>query len=565
MIDRRTLLYILLAVIGFLLWNQWQLEHAPAQAPTVAEASTPGASLPSSSANTNLPPASALAASQKSGGATESNSSAGQASTLHGDLISVNTDTLKLVIDTKGGNIIKASLPDYPESVNKPDLPVKLFSDTRDSLYIAQSGLMGANGPDTVNGQAVYHADKKEYELPAGQNTLTVDLKWKDASGLSVIKRFVLTRGKYDLSVEYVIDNQGSKDWHGSLYAQIQRAKTEQGGMFGLRTYTGAAISSDQVPYEKISYKAMSKNNLSRNITGGWVAMQEQYFLSAWIPNIKAENHYFSRVHDKDIYTIGFVGPELNVPAGTQSSTNAKLYVGPELHEDLDKLAPNLSKTIDFGWLFFISEPIYWLLAQINNFIGNWGWSIVLITLIIKLLFYRLSASSYRSMAKMRNLQPRLNTLKERYGDDRQKMSQAMMDLYRKEKVNPLGGCLPMLIQMPFFIALYYVLIESVHLRQAPWILWVKDLSAPDPFYILPGLMMLSMLLQTKLSPAPPDRTQAMMMYIMPIAFSVFFATFPAGLVLYWFVNILFSIAQQAYCMNKYSGNGNKLKKIGNK
>lgn len=563
MIDRRTLLYILLAVIGFLLWNQWQIEHAPTPAPTVAEAAMPGAAGSVGASNTSLPPASALAATQKSAGTASSSATSSQASTAHGELITVNTDTLKLIIDTKGGNIIKASLPDYPEAVDKPSVPVQIFSDNVDTLYIAQSGLMGANGPDTTNGQAVYHADKKVFDLPEGQNTLTVDLKWSDATGLSVTKRFILNRGQYDLTVEYLISNQDGKDWRGNLYAQIQRAQTEQGGMFGLRTYTGAAISSDQTPYEKISYKSMSKNNLSRNITGGWVAMQEQYFLSAWIPYSKAQNHYFSRVHDNNIYTIGFVGPELDVPAGTKTSTSAKLYVGPELHEDLDKLAPNLSKTIDFGWLFFISEPIYWLLSQINKFVGNWGWSIVLITIFIKLLFYRLSASSYRSMAKMRDLQPRLNALKERFGDDRQKMSQAMMDLYRKEKVNPLGGCLPMLIQMPFFIALYYVLIESVHLRQAPWILWVKDLSAPDPFYILPGLMMLSMLLQTRLSPTPPDRTQAMMMYIMPIAFSVFFATFPAGLVLYWFVNIVFSIAQQAYCMNKFSGS--KLKKLNKK
>ncbi len=560
MIDRRTLLYILLAVIGFLLWNQWQMEHAPAPAPTTTEAAAPGAP---ATTNTNLPPTSAMAASQKNPAVIGSGTATTQSSAEHGELISVNTDTLKLIIDTKGGNIVKASLPAYPEAVNKPDVPVQLFSDNSDTLYIAQSGLMGVNGPDTTNGQAIYHADKKVFDLPAGQNTLTVDLKWHDATGLAVTKRFILTRGQYDLNVEYLIDNKGSEDWRGSLYAQIQRAQTEQGGMFGLRTYTGAAISSDQIPYEKISYKSMSKNNLSRSITGGWVAMQEQYFLSAWIPYSKAQNHYFSRVHDKNIYTIGFVGPELDVPAGTQSSANAKLYVGPELHEDLDKLAPNLSKTIDFGWLFFISEPIYWLLAQINKFVGNWGWSIVLITIFIKLVFYRLSASSYRSMAKMRNLQPRLNALKERFGDDRQKMSQAMMDLYRKEKVNPLGGCLPMLIQMPFFIALYYVLIESVHLRHAPWMLWVKDLSAPDPLYILPGLMMLSMLMQTRLSPAPPDRTQAMMMYIMPVAFSVFFATFPAGLVLYWFVNILFSIAQQAYCMNKFSDN--KVKKLSKK
>jgi YidC/Oxa1 family membrane protein insertase len=564
MIDKRTLLYIALAFIGFLLWNQWQTEHAPVveQKSSIEAAATPASGAPNTTPSTDLPPEAAVAA-QQGGNAAGAAPSVVQATATHGDLVTISSDTLKLVIDTKGGNILKASLPKYPEKVDSPDVPVQIFSDSPENLYIAQSGLMGPMGPDTAKGQVNYHADKKLYELPAGQDTLAVDLKWHDASGLSVIKRFTLTRGHYDLQVEYLVDNQGGEDWHGSLYAQIQRLKGPDGGMFGLRTFTGAAISSEQTPYEKISYKAMSKNNLSRAITGGWVAMQEQYFVSAWIPYSKAHNHFFSRVHDKDIYTIGFVGPEMDVPAGTQATTNVQLYVGPELQEDLEKLAPHLGKTIDFGWLFFLSQPIYWLLAKINSVVGNWGWSIVLITLIIKLLFYPMSATSYRSMAKMRNLQPKMNALKERFGEDRQKMSQAMMELYRKEKVNPLGGCLPMLIQMPFFIALYYVLIESVHLRHAPWILWVKDLSAPDPFYILPGLMMLSMLMQTRLSPTPPDRTQAIMMYVMPLAFSVFFATFPAGLVLYWFVNILFSIAQQAYIMKTFSGT--KVKKIGKK
>lgn len=548
MIDKRTLLYIGLAVLGFLLWNQWQIEHAPA-AEVTAAASQVAPETPAAS-NSDLPPASAVAAQQ--GQTTKPHADTSKAP--QGSLIRISTDTLNLVISTKGGNIVKASLPKYPQKVDKPDEPVRIFNDSRDDLYTAQSGLMGPDGPDTSNGQVIYTVANKNYELPVGQNTLNVDLKWTNKQGLSVIKRFVFTRGKYDFNIQYIVDNQGKKDWQGSLYAQIQRIQMPDGGMFGLHTYTGAAISSEQTPYEKITYKAMKKKNLSRTITGGWVAMQQQYFVSAWIPNAQAKNYFFSRVHDGDIYTIGYVAPQITVPVGAEASTSTKLYVGPELQEELDKLAPHLGKTIDFGWLFFISQPIYWVLAKINLLVGNWGWSIVLITLLIKLIFYPLSASSYRSMAKMRDLQPRMNALKERFGEDRQKLSQAMMDLYRTEKVNPLGGCLPMLIQMPFFIALYYVLIESVHLRQAPWILWVKDLSAPDPFYILPGLMMLSMVLQTRLSPTPPDRTQAIMMYVMPVAFAAFFATFPAGLVLYWFVNILFSILQQAYIMQKFSG-----------
>ncbi len=563
MIDKRMFLYILLGLIGFLLWNQWQTEHAPVPAPVVNEANAASPNVPTqvpSTASTNLPPE-AIVAAQQSGHATGTATNSAKDS-LTSEFIVVSTDTLTLVIDSRGGNVLKAALPRYPEAVATPDVPEQIFSNDPEKLYLAQSGLMGSDGPDTSKGQVLYHTDSARYKLPSDQDSLVVDFKWNDNKGLSVIKRFTFKRNHYDFDVEYLIDNQSSTDWHGSLYAQIQRIKGSDGGMFGLHTYTGAAISSEQTPYEKITYKAMSKNNLSRPITGGWVSMQQQYFVSAWIPDSKAHNHYFSRVHDNDIYTIGFVGPELNVPAGTTATTNAKMYVGPEMQEELDKLAPHLGKTIDFGWLFFLSQPIYWLLAKINSVVGNWGWSIVLITLIIKLLFYKLSESSYRSMAKMRDLQPRMTAMKERYGDDKQKMSQAMMELYRKEKVNPLGGCLPMLIQMPFFLALYYVLIESVHLRHAPWMLWVHDLSAPDPLYILPGLMMLAMLMQTRLSPTPPDRAQAIMMYVMPLGFSVFFATFPAGLVLYWFVNILFSIMQQAYIMQKFSGKKTKTTKV---
>lgn len=558
MIDKRTFLYILLAVIGYMLWNQWQLQHAPAPVVQEKSVAAPNASKAAAeSTSTTLPPTAIVAAQQGEHVAGTSPSTA-QAPSQDGEHIVVTTDTLKLVIDTKGGNVLKAALPKYPEKVSTPDVPVQLFSNAPDKLYLAQSGLMGAEGPDTSKGQVTYSSDKARYELGGDQDTLTVDFKWHNDEGLSVIKRFIFKRDHYDFDVEYLVDNQSDADWQGSLYAQIQRLKVSDGGMFGLHTYTGAAISSDQTPYEKITFKAMSKHDLSKPIIGGWVSMQEQYFISAWIPDSKAHNHYFSRVHDNEIFTIGFVGPELKVPAGTKATSTTKMYVGPELQEELDKLAPHLGKTIDFGWLFFLSQPIYWLLSQINNVVGNWGWSIVLITLIIKLLFYKLSETSYRSMAKMRDLQPRISAMKERFGEDRQKMSQAMMELYRKEKVNPLGGCLPMLIQMPFFIALYYVLIESVHLRHAPWMFWVHDLSAPDPLYILPGLMMLAMLVQTRLSPTPPDRAQAIMMYVMPLAFSVFFATFPAGLVLYWFVNILFSIAQQAYIMQKFSGKKTK-------
>jgi len=313
----------------------------------------------------------------------------------------------------------------------------------------------------------------------------------------------------------------------------------------------GGAITSPDKAYQKISFSDMLDGNLSKNVKGGWAVMQQHYFLSAWIPNKQKTNHYYTSVSQNGIYTIGFVGPRLKIAPGDKLSTKTTFYAGPQLSDRLQAIAPNLDLTVDYGWLWFISIAIFWLMKKIYLLIGNWGWSIVLVTIAIKALFYKLSATSYRSMAKMRRLAPKIKALKERVGNDKQKMSQATMELYKKEKVNPFGGCLPILIQIPFFIALYYVLIESVELRQAPFIFWIHDLSIKDPFYVLPVLMGISMFIQQKLSPAPPDPIQAKMMMLLPVVFTVFFLNFPAGLVLYWFVNNTLSILQQWYVMRK--------------
>jgi len=294
----------------------------------------------------------------------------------------------------------------------------------------------------------------------------------------------------------------------------------------------------------------MDKANVSRAVKGGWLAFQQRYFLGAWVPNQHQAQHYYSRVNG-DIYTLGFVGPQLKVASGDQLRTRTTLYAGPEMADRLAVVAPHLDLTVDYGWLWALSVSIFWIMKHIYNFFGNWGIAIILVTLLIKLIFYKLSEKSYRSMAKMRKLSPQLQTLKERYGDDRQRMSQATMELYRREKVNPLGGCLPMLIQIPFFFALYYVLIESVELRQAPFMLWIQDLSAKDPYYILPLLMGASMYFQQKLNPAPPDPIQARMMNLMPVMFTALFLTFPSGLVLYWLTNNCLSILQQWYIMRR--------------
>lgn len=554
---RRTALYLFLAGILFLLWTAWQKDYPPmpvsntVQATPIVETNQSG-----------VPPQSAITEQGASKTTVISQNK------KESKKIEIKTDVLDVLIDTQGGDFIRASLPGYPASLNNKNEPVVLFSDSPTDTYVAESGLLGEQGPDTPKGQAIYSAEKDHYVLAPDQQTLQVQLQWRNEQGLIVTKIFTFTRGKYDVNVGYQIDNKAKAPWIGYVYAQLKRHKPQiSTSIFDLHTFDGAAISSSETPYEKISYDQLAKTNVDRNIKGGWLAFQQRYFLSAWIPNQDTINHYYSQVDSSQtqMYTIGYVGPKLSVPPGSVLSTSTTLYAGPEIAENLKSLAPHLDLTIDYGWLWIISVAIFWVMKQIHNFVGNWGVSIILVTLLIKLIFYKLSETSYRSMAKMRKLAPKLEAIKQRYGDDRQKMSQETMGLYRKEKVNPLGGCLPMIVQIPFFFALYYVLIESVQLRHAPFIFWIHDLSSKDPFYILPILMGISMFLQQKLNPPPPDPMQAKMFMLMPIIFTVFFLAFPAGLVLYWLTNNVISILQQWYIMRKYDENVIKKKLIKSK
>jgi YidC/Oxa1 family membrane protein insertase len=537
---RRIVLYAALAFVVLSLWNAWEREYPPVSATTVAA---------SSDTSTNVPPAAITSAQAATAATAKVNVPSAPSK---GSLVNVHTDVLDVVIDTQGGNIVQVSLPKYPESQQQPYVPVQLLNNDPNHLYIAQSGLIGANGPDTEQGQVPYKAEKTNYSLDTS-NDLIVNLTWQNAQGLQVVKSFTFKRGQYDVGVNYHLINKSAQPWSGQFYSQLQQKPGEiSSSIFSLHTYTGGALSSAQEPYEKISFAKMDKNNIDRSIQGGWLAMQQRYFLSTWLPNQQQTNHYYSRVDANKVYTLGLVGPLLNVPAGGEVNTGATFYAGPEIADTLKTLAPHLDLTIDYGWLWPISLAIFWIMKHIFNVVGNWGWAIVLVTLLIKLAFYKLSETSYRSMAKMRNLAPRMQALKERYGDDKQKLSQSTMELYRKEKVNPLGGCLPMIIQIPFFIALYYVLIESVQLRQAPFIFWIHDLSIKDPYYVLPILMGLSMFVQQKLNPAPPDPVQAKVMMLLPVIFTVFFLAFPAGLVLYWLVNNCLSVLQQWYILRRF-------------
>jgi YidC/Oxa1 family membrane protein insertase len=531
--NRRLILYILLAFVVFSLWSAWQKDYGPkpiTEQPTAkADQAVPTLAKPKTTITVAKIPAKRI--------------------------IHARTDVLDVAIDTLGGNVISAKLLKYPADLKTPAIPIQILTPKPDELYIAQSGLIGVLNHKPLQ----YTAAQKKYILSPDQKELQVKLSGRNGRGLLITKTFKFTQGSYAIDVNYQINNQSGKNWSGQFYTQIKRKKpAAKGGMFILHTFTGAAISSPEKPYEKLSYAKLDKEELARDISGGWLAMQQRYFLSAWIPDQNKTHHYYSHVDD-DVYTIGMTNG-IDVAAGKQNNFGAKFYVGPEIQKNLAPLANHLDLTIDYGWLWIISVAMFWLLQHIYNFVGNWGWAIVILTILIKLVFYKFSEKSYISMAKMRTLAPKIKALKERYGDDKQKMSQATMELYKKEKINPLGGCLPQLIQIPFFIALYYVLIEAVQLRQAPFIFWIHDLAVRDPYFILPVLMGICMFLTQKLTPMSPDPSQQKMMMFMPVIFTVLFASFPAGLVLYWLVNYLVSGLQQWYIIRKYERQQKKVR-----
>ncbi|MFZ2315810.1 MAG: membrane protein insertase YidC [Gammaproteobacteria bacterium] len=540
----RIALYAALAGVVFFLYQAWQKEHPPVVATSAAF--TQAETIPVGHAPTNQPlpqPSAAIQAEATAVAKTVPQT---------GQLISVKTDLLDIQIDTRGGDIVQAKLLQYPESLGS-SAPFLLLNDDPKTRYIAESGLLSKQGPDTAAEQASYTATQTAYALIPGQQSLTVDLTWKK-DGVTVIKTFTFNRQSYEVNVGYVVDNQSNKPWEGQLYTQLLRKDVPQpsnGGVVNLTTYFGAAISSSQKPFDKITFKQMQEKNLNQVSANGWAAMIQHYFVSAWIPPKATQSNYYSRVNEDGLFTIGMIGPQLVAAPGTKVVTDAKLYAGPAIASLLEKAAPGLKLTIDYGWFWFISDIIFWMMQHIYDVVGNWGWSIVLVTVVIKLLFFQLSAKSFRSMSAMKKLQPKIEALRERYKDNKQQLTQATLDLYRQAKVNPMSGCLPILIQIPVFIALYWVLVESVQLRQAPFILWIHDLSQQDPYYILPLLMGISMFIQQKLNPPPADPMQAKVMMLMPVVFTVLFANFPAGLMLYWFVNNTLSVLQQWFIMNR--------------
>ena len=463
------------------------------------------------------------------------------------ETFNLSTDALDLVVSADGGDVVSASLPKFPVRLDTPDQPFRLLENNNLRRYVAQSGLIGPDGIDASGNRARY-ASQGVTNNDDGSHTLTLAWTGNDSLGMQVYKRFTAHDDRYDVDVSFDIRNGGSSVASVTSFAQLKRDNTQapDGNTgFGVSPYLGAALTQPDERYTKLSFSDLSDEPFSKRLPAGWVAILQHYFVSAWIPSQQTSHDYFASQLSNGDNVIGYKNQNVDIAPGSAATITQTLYVGPKDQVALAALAENLDLVIDYGWLWWLAQPLFWLLTLIQQFVINWGLAIIALTIVIKLIFFRLSAASYKSMAKMRTVQPKIQSIRDQYADDKAKQQQAMMELWKKEKINPMGGCLPMLIQMPVFIALYWVLLESVELRHAPFILWIEDLSAMDPYFVLPILMGISMWLMQRLNPAPPDPMQAKIMMYMPIAFTFLMMRFPAGLVLYWLCNNLLSFAQQ--------------------
>lgn len=554
----RLLLVVALGLILMMLWEAWLRESQPPQPAPVATNPTqtpdPGVVPPG-----DIPPAPVSVAPPVAGTVTVPQPVV--AALPQGQRIIVTTDVLRVEIDTQGGDLRVAELIRYPISSKTPEKPIRLFNDSGEQIYFTQDGLIGT-GDNYPNHKTRYKAERQLYTLDEGQDQVEVRLHWTASNGVLYTKVFRFHRDQYVIDIEYQIENTSTVPWQGYFYGQYLRADFSTGESFGLMnavpSYIGGAIYTPEEKFDKLSFDDMTDANLNREVSNGWIAMLQHYFVSAWLPPQQSKQVFYSRVLDGPRYNLGFKSAQpLEIAAGGRGTLGAKLFIGPKEQSRLEKIAEGLVLSVDYGWLTPISAPLFWVLQAVHKMVNNWGWSIIILTLMIKLVFYPLSATSYKSMAKMRKITPRMKSLKERYGDDKKGFQQAMMEMYKKEKINPMGGCLPIIIQIPVFIALYWVLLESVELRQAPFALWIQDLSSKDPYYVLPVLMGISMFLQQWLSPAPTmDPLQRKMMMSLPAIFTIFFLFFPAGLVLYWLVNNVLSISQQWYITHKMEAKG---------
>ena len=557
----RPVLIIGLVFLGYMIWVQWQKDYGPAPKPAATQTQSPSdtASVPSMAEErvadaVDLPTPSDLGTSRPEGKISENLEEVRDKR----QLVSVKTDVLEVQIDPVGGTLVSAILLDYPIKQKEPENLVNLLAASGDRMFIAQSGLLSRQ--QAPNHTSTYRSEKPSYELSDGTDEIIVPLTWVSDDGVEVTKAYVFRRGSYEIDVLHDVDNRSGSDWTGSRYDQLQRSvpgDEESAGFTNPSRYSfeGIGFYNPEDKFEKIDFDDVADEPYKKTSRGGWLAMIQHYFFAAWIPPAEDEVTYTTQAitgNGWPRYVARNVSPARLVASGDSTQFSSRLYIGPKLQDEIPDVASGLEYTVNYGIFTVFSKPLYWLLAKIHSVVGNWGWAIVILTILIKAAFFKLTEAQYRSTARMRKLQPRIEQLKERYGDDRQRMSQAMMEMYKKEKVNPLGGCLPILVQIPIFIALYWVLLESVELRQAPFILWIDNLSVRDPYFILPLLNAAFMFATQRLTPmVGMDPLQQKMMTMMPVVFSIMFAFFPAGLVLYWATNAGLSLAQQYYITRK--------------
>ncbi|PAT40067.1 membrane protein insertase YidC [Vandammella animalimorsus] len=543
---RRSILWVIFAFSLILLWDRWQLHNGrsafffPQPAATTASAPVAASdAVPGTTTGAQTPQAS-TALIQTGQPPIEAPSAAPAAAA---ERIEVSTDVLRLSFSTEGGSLNRVELLDYENDAR--DGQVVLLDESNTRAYVAQTGLIGGDFP---NHKTIMRLADGPRSLADGQDSLQLRFESPVQGGVQLVKTWTLQRGQYAIAVRHEVLNHGQAAVAPQLYEQLVRdGGTIDGGVMFTGTYTGPAIYTDEEKFQKVEFKDIDKGNtkFQKTSASGYAAMVQHYFAAAWIPPAGLQREYFVRKPGNGLYAVGAIAPFSSIAPGASQTLDSTFYAGPQIERELQEISPGLELVKDYGMVKALAKPLYWLLDRLHDLLGNWGWAIVALVFLLKIAFYWLNARAYASMAKMKAINPRIMQMRERYKDNPQQMQQEMIRIYREEKVNPLGGCLPILIQMPFFIALYWVLLSSVEMRHAPWIGWIHDLSAPDPYFILPLLMMLSSLLQVALNPQPPDPMQAKMMWIMPLVFSVMFFFFPAGLVLYWLTNNILSIAQQ--------------------
>ncbi len=544
---RRSILWVIFGFSLILIWDQWQIYNGnPATFfPSSSQKAVEKKSAPTTDAA--VPAASAL-------GLAGTNTPPSDAPSIPRETHAVRTDVLALNFDSEGGNLVGAQILQHAAETGKAlresQTPLTLLQQDGKRTYVAQTGLIGGELPTHKTPMRLVSGDKT---LADGQDSLTLRFESAPVNGVVLAKTFTLRRGAYDIGVKHEVINQGAAAVTPQVYLQLVRdGDTTESSTPFYSTFTGPAVYSDAAKFQKVSFEEIdkSKATFQKTANDGYVAMVQHYFASAWLLDAGTERENFVRKVG-DLYAAGMISPLGSVAPGETKALSSRLFVGPQAEKVLEVMAPGLELVKDYGWLTILAKPLYWLLEKIHGFVGNWGWAIVLLVVLLKAAFYWLNASAYRSMAKMKAINPRIMEMRERLKNNPQQMQQEMMKMYREEKVNPLGGCFPILIQIPVFIALYWVLLASVEMRNAPWVGWIVDLSTPDPYFILPLVMALTTVIQTALNPLPPDPLQAKLMWLMPIIFSVMFFFFPAGLVLYWITNNILTIAQQAFINQK--------------